>query len=152
MHHSSNSSAGWRVRKLATLLSVWLAGACSQAEAARPKSAQAEADAQWMLEYYVAALQERHQLEAGRFTDHYDTLTDVAGRQTSEALRRPKADIVVRISGADSLGWSASASHPAFPGAACVLTVGRPAQRAAVAGPPIQVGSRGQVVCSGFDG
>lgn len=125
---------------------------CDPAQAVHPARAAAEADARWMLEYYVAALQERHRAVHGRFAADYSALFNLgAPRQTSRALGAARPGFEVRIAGAGAAGWSAAITPRAFPGAVCVLTVGDPPTAAAVPGRGgVRMGPPGEVACAGF--
>jgi hypothetical protein len=111
----------------------------------------AEADARWMLEYYVAALQESYRAAHGRFATHYSSLFEPGTRITSAALGRARTGLAIRIGDADDDGWSAAASVPTRPGAVCVLNVGDPPTYLAVPGSPTTTAQAGDVRCIGFD-
>jgi hypothetical protein len=147
---ASLAVASWAasLRAVATAVGILLAAGCSPA--ARPDLAEAEADARWMLEYYVAALQESYRAAHGHFASQYSALFDPGARITSAALGRARPGLSVRIGDADADGWSAAASLPGVPGAVCVLNVGEPPSSLAVPGRPARTESQGEVVCAGL--
>jgi hypothetical protein len=110
----------------------------------------AQADARWMLEYYVAALQENYRAAHGHFAADYSALFDPGTRITSVALGRARTGLSVRIAAADSDGWSAAASVAAVPGLVCILNVGTPPTYLAVPDRGARVGRSGEVLCAGF--
>jgi hypothetical protein len=109
-----------------------------------------EADARWMLEYYVAALQESYRAAHGHFAAQYSLLFEPGMRITSAALGRARTGLVIRIGDADGDGWSAAASLPSRAGAVCVLNVGNPPTYLAVPGRRLST-TGGEVACTGFD-
>lgn len=130
---------------------VWaLVSACS---APRLDPVKARTDAQWMLEVYVAALQEQHRSRHGQFAAHFTSLMDPGARVTSNYLARARPPIEVEIISGDADGWSAKATHPEFPGCLCVLTVGNPQSRLGIpTARGVELGESGQVFCRGFAG
>lgn len=142
-------------RRLAAVVATLAAGAaCHGGSPSAAARAATEADARWMLEYYVAALQEQHHAAHGRFADDYSALFEPATRRlTSRALAVARPGFEVRVAAADSAGWSAAVSPRAFPGAVCVMTVGAPPR---VLGVPtrtgVSIGSPSEVTCAGFVG
>ena len=134
-------------RKLGAGATVILALSCR----AVVSPVQAEADTRWMLEYYVSALQEQYQAAHGHFAAHFTSLMDPRPRLTSQALARARVGVRVEIVAGDRLGWSARATHEAFPGCVCHFRVGEPPTVLAF---PARNGARvspsGVVECSGF--
>lgn len=121
--------------------------------APNPSPVDAERDARWMLEYYVAARQDAYRSVHGRFAADYSSLHDPHSPPTSAALGRARPDIEIRIVGGDAGGWSATATHREFPGCSCVLTVGTPSAEAGLpreSAPGALRSQAGMVVCRGF--
>jgi len=136
------------VHGAAVLCLAALPAACHTAT--RPDLVQAEADARWMLEYHVAALQESYRAAHGHFAQDYSALFDPGARITSAALGRARPGLSIRIDAADADGWSGAASLPARPGAVCVLNVGDPPSFLALRYQPARTDPAGEVVCVGF--
>lgn len=120
---------------------------------AAPSPVEVEADARWMLEYYVTALQDQYRAAHGRYAAHYTSLFDPRRPPTSQALGRARPAIDIQIAAGDSAGWSAAATHQAFPGCSCILTVGAPGHQLGVPrddGPGARLSPPGVVICRGF--
>jgi hypothetical protein len=112
-----------------------------------------EADARWMLEYYVTALQDQYRAVHGRYAAHYTSLFDPGRPPTSQALGQARVGIEIQVAAGDHSGWSASATHRAYPGCSCILTVGTPAHQLGLPrddAPGARLGPPGVVICRGF--
>lgn len=113
----------------------------------------AQNDLRWMLGYYLRHKQEAYRAKNGAYASNTANLLGRAGRLGSGGTNL--TDIRVRIHHADERGWSASASHDAFPGEVCVMYIGQPPVLPAIpTGNGAVVAERpkgpGTVLCSDF--
>jgi hypothetical protein len=118
-----------------------LLGLVLAASACGPRPADLETQAVAALQTEVPALQKAFHAANGRYASHIRELTGGADTLAS--------GVRVIIHGGDEDGWSASASHPSIPGAACAAWVGEPSKVPSMIG---NVGPQkaGEIACLSF--